>query len=345
VQRDFESLFARWPHRLQESADLRRFTNETCVQVDELLRLCPSIGLTLTDDVWTQSGVLARATVALDLCAGLLGNDTARLAALKYNGGNGWCRADAYNVLVAPLLRSSEKIRLFANVLVRKVVWSDDVDAELVMHTRVTSSSRRRAVGVLVRHAFGTQYDLQTGYVRAVRGVIVACGVLGTPAVLHRSGIGQLAALLQSGIRPAAVLPDVGRHVREHALGTIRCPVRKGVYAFSDRISDLLMVGVTSDDRVAINVAVIDKCEQPLLACRFVTSRGYLEVYFMVAKPVTEGSIDLHPAQWLGDRDALPSVTMPFLQEPRDADDFARGRKIAWAVIGQNFTQFVDLGR
>lgn len=120
--------------------------------------------------------------------------------------------------------------------------------------------------------------------------------------------------------------PDLGRHVTDHALGTITCPLLNRT-AFADRLSALLMVGVTSDDRIALNVMI----------------RGFqLDVYFMVAQPRSLGHFAMSPGEWLVRKDTLPPLHMPFLNDTRDAADFEAGAGLAQTFIRQHLSLLVD---
>ncbi|RED12141.1 GMC family oxidoreductase [Pontivivens insulae] len=64
-----------------------------------------------------------------------------------------------------------------------------------------------RAVGVLLGDG---------RRVRAARGVVMACGSIGSPAILMRSGIGPAAHLHALGIEPLADRQEIGRNLHDH---------------------------------------------------------------------------------------------------------------------------------
>ncbi len=69
-----------------------------------------------------------------------------------------------------------------------------------------------RAVGVEVRDAAGSERLA----VHASRGVVLAAGAVGTPALLQLSGVGDPARLQAAGIEAQHTLPGVGANLQDH---------------------------------------------------------------------------------------------------------------------------------
>jgi choline dehydrogenase len=69
-----------------------------------------------------------------------------------------------------------------------------------------------RAAGVELRPAGGGAPQ----QVHATRGVVLAAGAVGTPALLQRSGIGAGAWLHTVGVKPVHELPGVGENLQDH---------------------------------------------------------------------------------------------------------------------------------
>lgn len=65
---------------------------------------------------------------------------------------------------------------------------------------------------------------------RAKKEVIVSCGSLSTPQLLLVSGIGPIPELERHGIEPLHDLPQVGRHLQDHACTSVGIVVKKKVY-------------------------------------------------------------------------------------------------------------------
>jgi hypothetical protein len=258
VHDEYEAMLKSWPRFAQTGTQLGRFAminaSHECTEIDSTINLCPQLELSSPNDIVTTVGVMGRATVAIGKCAALL-SDAKRKKTLATIGATRRCRADAYNVLYLPQeARSRGTLSILTRNTVKRIVWQHDIDAELVSgEPRTERQGRPRAIGVALR----SQVDAGgTMYVRARRAVVVAAGFAGTPAVLWRSGVGQTASLVASGITPVVDQPDLGRHLTDHALGSIACTlVKPGM--LDDRVGSLYMVGVTSDDRVALNVLVL----------------------------------------------------------------------------------------
>lgn len=79
-----------------------------------------------------------------------------------------------------------------------------------------------RAVGVEVLRPDGSRLQL-----KANREVILSAGVIGSPAVLERSGIGDPDVLANAGVRPQLVLRGVGRNLQDHYVARISFRVRR----------------------------------------------------------------------------------------------------------------------
>lgn len=72
----------------------------------------------------------------------------------------------------------------------------------------------KKAVGV----EFQGKGNEEMRTVKARKMVIVACGALGTPAVLERSGVGTREVLEKAGVEMVADIPGVGENYQDHHL-------------------------------------------------------------------------------------------------------------------------------
>lgn len=88
-----------------------------------------------------------------------------------------------------------------------------------------------RAAGVELRKADGT-----TVRVRAAREVILSAGVVGSPTLLERSGIGDEQVLAAAGIRSQLHLPGVGRNLQDHYVARV-CFQLQGIATANERSS------------------------------------------------------------------------------------------------------------
>jgi choline dehydrogenase-like flavoprotein len=75
-----------------------------------------------------------------------------------------------------------------------------------------------RAVGVEFRRNPLFHEGPSARVVKARKQVVVACGALGTPLVLERSGLGDPAVLERAGVPLVVALPGVGREYEDHHL-------------------------------------------------------------------------------------------------------------------------------
>jgi choline dehydrogenase len=89
-----------------------------------------------------------------------------------------------------------------------------------------------RAVSVEVLQAGSTVR------VKARKEVILSAGVIGTPALLERSGIGDPDVLANAGVRPQVALPGVGRDLQDHYVARV-CFRVKGIATANERSSGL----------------------------------------------------------------------------------------------------------
>ncbi len=78
--------------------------------------------------------------------------------------------------------------------------------------------------------------------VRARRAVVLACGTVGSPALLQRSGLGAPAHLRPLGIPVVAESPEVGRNLQDHA----------GVYVQYACTRPVTLYGLMRPDRAAL---------------------------------------------------------------------------------------------
>ena len=94
----------------------------------------------------------------------------------------------------------------------------------------------RRVTGVACRRRG------RAGAVRARRAVVLACGTVGSPALLQRSGLGAPAHLRALGIPVVVESPEVGRNLQDHA----------GVYVQYACTRPVTLYGLMRPDRAAL---------------------------------------------------------------------------------------------
>ena len=128
---------------------------------------------------------------------------------------DGRFRSSAARAYLAPA-RGRANLRICTGAEVQRVVLQDS-----------------RAIGVEVLRADGSRQLL-----KANREVILAAGVIGSPAVLERSGIGDPDVLAAAGVATQLALPSVGRNLQDHYVARISFRVR-GVGTANERSSGL----------------------------------------------------------------------------------------------------------
>jgi choline dehydrogenase len=102
-------------------------------------------------------------------------------------------RVSAAAAYLDPATRQRPNLDVIANILVHRLLWG----------------SSGRCAGV-VAEVNGQVREL------AADAVVLCAGVIGTPAVLMRSGVGDPAALRALGVPVALPLPGVGENLMEH---------------------------------------------------------------------------------------------------------------------------------
>jgi choline dehydrogenase len=131
---------------------------------------------------------------------------------------DGRFRSSAARAYLAPA-RSRANLRIVTGSEVQRVVLRDG-----------------RAVGVEVLRADGTRL-----LVKAAKEVILAAGVIGSPAVLERSGIGDPDVLANAAVPTQVALPGVGRNLQDHYVARVSFRVRD-VGTANERSSGLALL-------------------------------------------------------------------------------------------------------
>jgi choline dehydrogenase len=93
-----------------------------------------------------------------------------------------------------------------------------------------------RAVGVELLRASGSPLQ-----VRAAKETILSAGVVGTPALLERSGVGDPDVLANAGVRCQLALPGVGRNLQDHYVARV-CFSLQGIATANERSRGLALL-------------------------------------------------------------------------------------------------------
>lgn len=94
----------------------------------------------------------------------------------------------------------------------------------------------RRATGVELLRASGVPLQ-----VRATKETILSAGVVGTPALLERSGVGDPDVLANAGVRCQLALPGVGRNLQDHYVARV-CFSLQGIATANERSRGLALL-------------------------------------------------------------------------------------------------------
>lgn len=128
---------------------------------------------------------------------------------------NGRFRSSAARGYLAPALAR-------ANL---RILTGSNVSRVVLENGRATGIEVVKANGSLVR-------------INARKEVILSAGVIGTPALLERSGIGDPVVLANAGVAIQAALPGVGRDLQDHYVARV-CFRVKGIATANERSAGL----------------------------------------------------------------------------------------------------------
>jgi choline dehydrogenase len=106
---------------------------------------------------------------------------------------------------------------------------------------RILTHALVHRIGFAGRRAEQVEFDQGgvPGRARARREVIVAAGAVASPALLERSGVGQVARLRALGVEPVADLPGVGENLQDHYITGLQLRLRRGTPSLNSRARGL----------------------------------------------------------------------------------------------------------
>lgn len=172
----------------------------------------------------------------------------------------------------------------------------------------------------------GTQVVADGGVkFRARRGVVLAAGVLGTPSVLARSGIGPARQLEGVGIRTLSNLPAVGAHLQDHPLAIVEFPLNDGSPIGPDFVFDVLLRTLSQETAALPDVHVLSRAVVPRRRDRGPVLRFFVGV-MGARSPGSVGVVSASP------HDA-PSIRLNYLQDAGDVMALRSGMQALRAVV------------
>ena len=179
-------------------------------------------------------------------------------------------------------------------------------------------------------------YALEGGTVRRLdtrRAVVLAAGVIGTPAILMRSGVGPGATLAALGIAVRRDLPGVGRNLQDHLLSAgnlyrARKALPPTTTQHSEALTYIRARAQTPEDAPDLVVACVTLPVVSETLARSIRvpapGEGYT-LMFGIAHPRSRGHLTIASA----DPHAKPIVDPAYLSEPEDRSLFLEA--LDWA--------------
>ncbi len=188
------------------------------------------------------------------------------------------------------------------------------------------------AAGVVIRNADG-----ESSVLRADRGVVLAAGAIGSPAILMRSGVGAPDRLREAGIDPRIALPGVGENLQDHLI----MPV---VYGIDDR--DRFCETPTPADLARWQAIGAGPVGSNLAECGGLFDEGRIQLHVTPTDYLRFPHANAVPAMTIGvnatsprsrgrleissaDPDVPPTIHANYVDDERDLDSLVRGIEIA----------------
>ena len=167
----------------------------------------------------------------------------------------------------------------------------------------------------------------------ARRAVVLAAGVIGTPAILMRSGLGPGAALRALGIAVRRDMPGVGRNLQDHLLAAgnvyrARTPLPPSTTQHSEALTYIHARGQSPEEAPDLVVACITLpvvSEALAERIRIPASGEAYTLMFGITHPQSRGRLTIASA----DPHAQPIIDPAYLSAPEDRLQFLEA--LDWA--------------
>jgi len=172
----------------------------------------------------------------------------------------------------------------------------------------------------------GVEYvqDGATQQLTAEREVILAAGVIDSPAILLRSGIGPSADLHELGIEPVADLPGVGQNLHDHLLMGVLWEAKQPVPPPEYNLAESSMF-LRSRPDLAVPDLHFMFIHVPFHLPTFSAPEGSWTIAVGLVRPASRGSLRLRSAS-PADK---PIIDPGYLTEEADVEAMVRGTKLA----------------
>ena len=167
--------------------------------------------------------------------------------------------------------------------------------------------------------------------VRADR-VVLAAGGIGTPAILHRSGIGDPAALAAADIKPLIDLPGVGRNLIDHPAVPVWVLPNPGACTPGEPWYQVMARGrssVAADPDFAVVLAANIETATLPEAGGAMGGRLAAMVSAVLLDPASRGTVAASGPDPL----AAPAIRLGLLTDPADLDRLTHAMRLSWSII------------
>ncbi|WP_127353823.1 GMC family oxidoreductase [Actinacidiphila soli] len=220
--------------------------------------------------------------------------------------GNRQSAADAY---LRPVMRRRPNLTVINDAQVHRLMISGN-----------------RCTGVEYAEANGQRWTAW-----ADSEVVLCAGVIGSPQLLHLSGIGPADALRSHCIQIVADVPGVGENLSDHPLGSVVYAAARPVPPGENNHGDILGALRTDQTLDEPDMHVLF-CDVPLTPSAMLGPESGFTIGFSLLRPRSRGSVRLASA----DPGAAPLVDPGFLTDERDVAGMLAGLRLAREIGGSD---------
>jgi choline dehydrogenase len=161
--------------------------------------------------------------------------------------------------------------------------------------------------------------------------VVLCAGVIGSPQLLHLSGIGPADALRSHCIQIVADVPGVGENLSDHPLGSVVYAAARPVPPGENNHGDTLGALRTDQTLDEPDMHVLF-CDVPLTPSAMLGPESGFTIGFSLLRPRSRGSVRLASA----DPGAAPLIDPGFLTDERDVAGMLAGLRLAREIGGSD---------
>jgi choline dehydrogenase len=165
--------------------------------------------------------------------------------------------------------------------------------------------------------------------------ITLSAGVIHSPAILQRSGIGKPQHLRSLGIDPLIDLPAVGQNFLDHPVVSLWAIPKEGVCPIGERTHQAMLrytsaQSTRAHDMSLFMLSAFNPTMIPALH-RLLNTDNAMAVSAVLGVPKSVGRVDIYSA----DPNHSPKVYANLLQDPEDSQRMLEGVRLAWSVLQQ----------